>query len=54
MQTHTCYPEATLLPCMKDMNAIAKAAPKNSLSAVRKKYSQDKYGAVAHVPTVEL
>jgi hypothetical protein len=39
---------------MKDMNAIAKAATKNSLTAVRKKYTQDKYGAVAQIEPVEL
>lgn len=39
---------------MKDMNAIAKAASKNSLAAVRKKYSQDKYSAVATIETVEI
>ena len=54
MQHHTCYPEATLLPCMKDMNQILKAAPKNSLTAVRKKYSQEKYSGVAHIQSVEV
>jgi len=54
MQHHTCYPEATLLPCVKDMNAILKSAPKNSLTAVRKKYSQDKYAGVAHIPAIDV
>lgn len=54
MQQHTCYPEATLLPCIKDMNAIAKAAGKNSLAAVRKKYTQEKFGGVAQIETVEV
>ncbi|KAG8470887.1 hypothetical protein KFE25_009308 [Diacronema lutheri] len=54
LQQHTCYAESTLLPCMKDMNAIVKAASKNSLTAVRKKYSQDKLSAVALIEPVEL
>jgi len=54
LQHHTCYPEATLLPCVKDMNAIVKNAPKNTLVAVRKKYSQEKYGGVAHIQPVDL
>ncbi|KAJ1628597.1 cyclin-like protein [Pavlovales sp. CCMP2436] len=54
LQQHTCYPEATLLPCMKDMNAIVKAAAKNTLIGVRKKYSQEKYNSVGLILPVEL
>jgi cyclin B len=54
LQQHTCYPESTLLPCMKDLNAIVKAAPKNSLTAVRKKYTQEKYACVAQIAPIEV
>lgn len=56
MEAQTLYQEATLLPCMRDMNTILNAAlaPKNNLNAVRKKYSREDHGQVALVPPVEL
>ena len=51
---HTSYTEAALLPCVRDMNQVHKDAPKNNLQAVRKKYAQEKHGAVAGIPPANL
>jgi cyclin B len=51
---HTSYTEAALLPCVRDMNQVHKDAPKNNLQAVRKKYAQEKHGAVSGIPPANL
>ena len=50
LKQHACYTEASLLPCVRDMHALHKNAPNNSLQAVRKKYAQEKHGAVSGIP----
>ena len=54
LTAHSRYSEATLLPCVRDMNALHKGAPANSLQAVRKKYAQEKHGAVSAIPPANL
>jgi len=39
-----------LRPCVRDMHALHVAASTNSLQAVRKKYAQEKQGAVSGIP----
>ena len=46
---HSCYSEAALLPCVREINALHKAASTNNLQAVRKKYAQEKHGAVSGI-----
>ena len=36
------------------MNALHKSAPTNNLQAVRKKYAQEKHGAVSGIPPASL
>ncbi|KAL3922220.1 MAG: hypothetical protein SGPRY_004637, partial [Prymnesium sp.] len=45
LKQHSCYTEAALLPCARDMHALHKNAPTNNLQAVRKKFAQEKHGA---------
>ncbi len=54
LTVHSRYSEATLMPCVRDMNALHKNAPANSLQAVRKKYAQEKHGAVSAIPPANL
>ena len=54
LKQHACYTEAALVPCVRDMNALHKAAPTNNLQAVRKKYAQEKHGAVSGIPPASL
>ena len=49
MTQHSCYSEAALLPCVREINALHKAASTNNLQAVRKKYAQEKHGAVSGI-----
>jgi len=51
---HACYTEAALLPCVRDMHALHKNAASNNLQAVRKKYAQEKHGAVSGIPVAIL
>ena len=51
---HACYSESALLPCVRDLNQLHKDAPKNNLQAVRKKYAQEKHGAVSGIPPASL
>ena len=51
---HACYSESALQPCVRDMHALHKNADKNSLQAVRKKYSQEKHGAVTSIPPANM
>ena len=46
---HSCYSEAALLPCVREINALHKGASTNNLQAVRKKYGQEKHGAVSGI-----
>ena len=54
LQQHTCYTEAAILPCVRDMNQLHKNAAANNLQAVRKKYAQEKHGSVSGIPPVEI
>jgi len=54
LKQHACYTEAALVPCVRDMNALHKNAPTNNLQAVRKKYAQEKHGAVSGIPPASL
>ena len=54
LQQHACYTEAALMPCVRDINGLHKAAATNSLQAVRKKYAQEKHGAVSGIPPANL
>jgi len=54
LKQHACYTEAALVPCVRDMNALHKNAPTNNLQAVRKKYAQEKHGAVSGIPPATL
>ena len=51
---HACYTEAAIMPCIRDISALHKAAPSNSLQAVRKKYAQEKHGAVSGIPPANI
>ena len=42
------------MPCVRDMNALHKNAPANSLQAVRKKYTQEKHGNVSSIAPAHL
>ena len=46
--------EAAIMPCVRDISALHKAAATNSLQAVRKKYAQEKHGAVSGIPPANL
>ena len=51
---HAQYTEAALMPCVRDINALHKNASSNNLQAVRKKYAQEKQGAVSGIPPANL
>jgi len=51
---HTSYTEAALLPCVRDIHELHKNATANSLQAVRKKYAQEKHGAVSGIAPANL
>ena len=42
------------MPCVRDINALHKAASANNLQAVRKKYAQEKHGSVSGIPPATL
>ena len=54
LQQHSCYTEAAILPCVREMNAKHKAAQANNLQAVRKKYAQEKHGSVSGIPPAAM
>ena len=54
LKQHACYTEAALLPCVREMHTLHKAAQTNNLQAVRKKYAQEKHGAVSGIPPASL
>ena len=54
LHQHTQYLETGLLPCVREIHALHKAAATNSLQAVRKKYAQEKHGAVSGIPPASL
>lgn len=54
LRQHACYSESDLSACVRDINALHKAAASNSLQAVRKKYAQEKHGAVSGIPPANL
>jgi len=54
LQQHSCYTEAAILPCVRDMNALHKNAQGNNLQAVRKKYAQEKHGSVSGIPPAQI
>eukprot|EP00967_Tisochrysis_lutea_P157545 scaffold320018_cov32-Tisochrysis_lutea.AAC.2 len=51
---HSCYAESALSACVRDLNQLHKDASKNNLQAVRKKYAQEKHGAVSGIPPASL
>jgi cyclin B len=51
---HTCYTETAIMPCVRDISTLHKSAPTNSLQAVRKKYAQEKHGAVSGIPPANM
>ena len=51
---HAGYSEAALMPCVREINRLHKAAGGAKLQAVRKKYSQEKHGAVSSYTPVDL
>lgn len=51
---HATYSEAQLMPCVRDIHALHKAASSNNLKAVLKKYSQEKHGTVSSIPPASL
>jgi cyclin B len=54
LATHAGYSEAALMPCVREINRLHKAAGGAKLQAVRKKYSQEKHGAVSSYTPVDL
>ena len=54
LQQHSCYAEAAILPCVRDMNTLHKNANANNLQAVRKKYAQEKHGSVSGIPPAAM
>ena len=54
LSLHSCYTEAALLPCVRDINALHKNASANNLQAVRKKYAQEKHGSVSGIPPANM
>jgi len=54
LKQHACYTEAALVPCVRDMHQLHKTAATNNLQAVRKKYAQEKHGAVSGIPPCSL
>lgn len=51
---HACYSESAIASCVHDLNQLHKDTPKNNLQAVRKKYAQEKHGAVSGIPPANL
>lgn len=51
---HACYTESEMASCVRDLNQLHKDTPKNNLQAVRKKYAQEKHGAVSGIPPANL
>ena len=51
---HAGYSEAALMPCVREINRLHKAAGGAKLQAVRKKYSQEKHGCIATFNPINL
>ena len=51
---HSTYKEADLQACVRDMHLLHKNAAADSLQAVRKKYAQEKHGAVSGIAPANL
>ena len=54
LATHAGYSEAALMPCVREINRLHKAAGGAKLQAVRKKYSQEKHGCIATFNPINL
>lgn len=54
LQQHTCYSAVALHPCVRDLNELHIHAPANNLQSVRKKYAQERHGAVSGIPPASL
>ena len=54
LEKHACYKEADLQACVRDIHELHKNATANSLQAVRKKYAQEKHGAVSGIAPANL
>ena len=50
LEQHSRITWDALLPCVRALHVLHVAAPAASLQAVRKKYSQEKQGAVSGIP----
>lgn len=54
LEFHTGYSERDLKACILDMQDVMQASVGSSLQAVRKKYSNPKFGEVAGIPLIPL
>ena len=54
LEKHSTYKEADLQACVRDIHELHKNATANSLQAVRKKYAQEKHGAVSGIAPANL
>ena len=54
LASHSAYKEADLQACVHDIHLLHKNAATDTLQSVRKKYAQEKHGAVSSIPPASL